>query len=201
MANKFWYKKLEENDLYIPKYIQSFIDLYCFNSKQFEVIDDITPENLNEFWKIILRHYQYYCFHLDDLSDLGDALWLYFYYAYPANFVDAGYPVYHKEDKRNLGIYMMSYVQLQADTPILPEDVPVLINYLNTHDGQISKTDQEFQGYLKQFDYEGRRAEIQKRWEAICRERIEAIKNNQPLPIKPMSIELEMCYKNPKPTE
>jgi hypothetical protein len=37
-----------------------------------------------------------------------------------------------------------------------------------------------------------------RRWEAICRERLEAIQSNKPLPIKPMTIELSLCYKKPK---
>jgi hypothetical protein len=37
--------------------------------------------------------------------------------------------------------------------------------------------------------------EMDNRWKLINKQRIEAIEKNQPLPIRPMGMELDPCYK------
>lgn len=83
MQDKLWREKLYKDKLYTPKSIQLLIDFYCFDSNQFKIVEDITPENLGEFWKIMLKEYKRYNIHLWDLENLCEGLWDYFNYAYP----------------------------------------------------------------------------------------------------------------------
>lgn len=197
MVNKLWYQvnpeEEDDEELIVARnYIQSFIDLYFFDSKQFKVVEDITTENLGEFLEVVLNYYERYQFHLINLSDLAEAIHLYFHRAYMEDFPDTCFPYYN--DKRQLALDIIDYVELPRYV-ILPEDIKHLIAYLHTS-SDVVIADKQLIVYLEQFNYPKRFDEEEpRRWEAICKERIEAIKNNKPLPIRPMSIELDPCYK------
>jgi len=49
--------------------------------------------------------------------------------------------------------------------------------------------------YFDQFDDQMRLDEYWLRWETIIRQRKEALENNDLLPIQPMGITLNLCYK------
>lgn len=190
MVNKLWYEDVDKDVLLISRnHIQSFIDIYCFDSEQFRIVEDIVPENIAEFLEIILKHYQQYHFHLWDLSDIGQALELYLHRAYMDDFPNTCYPVYPEGDKRNLGLYIIEYIQVGLGYTIFPEDVPYLIAYLHKDANEIMGANKKIEAYLNQFDHIKRcNEEAVKRWEVITTERQEAIKEGKPLPIRPMSM-------------
>lgn len=200
MVNKFWYEGTEEELLIARKSIQNFINLYCFDEDEFKVVEDITPENVGKFLEIMLKHYEQYHFRASNLSyALGENLHLYFHRAYMDEFPDNYYPTYSDSDKRTLAMNVIEYIEIGRGYTVLAEDVPYLIEYLNTPDAQIEQAHAKIEAYFNQFDHDERcNIEAGRRWEAICGERLEAIKNNKPLPIKPMSIELSLCYKKPR---
>lgn len=101
---------------------------------------------------------------------------------------------YPKSEKLDLVLDIDFY--LESSEPVFPEDVPKLIEYLDSNNKE--EAGRILNEYLNQFDFNDRRVEEKRRWEAINRERLEAIQNNQPLPIRPMGIELDMCYKELK---
>src|ERR1700677_3818508 len=129
-VNKSWREGLDKDYLWIPIYIQSLIDLYFFKTDQFKVVEDITPDNCADYWKVVLKQYQYYNVTLGNLEDLGDALQFYFRFAHKLEFAE--YPVYPKNDRRNLAMYIDSYLQGTNEVVVLPEDIPKLIDYLYT---------------------------------------------------------------------
>ncbi|WP_341755666.1 hypothetical protein [Candidatus Tisiphia endosymbiont of Ptychoptera albimana] len=197
MVNKLWYEDIDKDVLLISRnYLQSYIDIYCFDSEQFRVVEDIVTENVGEFLEIILKNYQQYHFHLWNLSDIGQALELYFHRAYIDEF-NTCYPDYPENDRRSLGLYVIYYIQIGPGYTILPEDVPYLIAYLHTDADEIVGSDKKIDAYLDQFDHIKRCNEGDKRWNAITKERQEAIKEGKPLPIRPMSIKLSSCWKKP----
>ena|GEM_PF-4037709 len=79
---------------------------------------------------------------------------------------------------------------------LLPEDVPVLIDFFHTPDKKIVEAGSKMDNYFDQFDDQMRREEYWFRWETITRQRKEALANNDILPIRPMGITLNLCYKN-----
>lgn len=42
MTDKLWYEKINEEDAYIRKTLQEYIDLYFFDSVEFKAVEDIT---------------------------------------------------------------------------------------------------------------------------------------------------------------
>nr|WP_227780010.1 hypothetical protein [Rickettsia sp. Tenjiku01] len=74
MTDKLWYTKINEEDAYISKTLQEYIDVYFFDSAEFKAVEDITLENLGEFLEVMLKHYQQYHFHLGALYDTGEIL-------------------------------------------------------------------------------------------------------------------------------
>nr|WP_245207541.1 hypothetical protein [Rickettsia fournieri] len=72
MTDKLWYEKINEEDAYIRKTLQEYIDLYFFDSVEFKAVEDITLENLGDFLEVMLKHYQQYHFHLGELYDTGE---------------------------------------------------------------------------------------------------------------------------------
>ena len=190
MENKIW----DKEDQCELDYLQKYIDLYCFDSKSFKVPDDITPDNFKEFLEIILQ--QYHCYNIDNghLMDLGDAVDTYFYRKY--NKFD-GYCNYPKNDRRELTFYISSNaIQSYTCWHILPEDVHFILECLNAHEEQIIDMYDKLESYFEQFDGVARcNIEHPRRSDAIKKERLEAIEKNQPLPIRPMGIKLDPCYK------
>ena len=161
IVNKLWREELDKDELWIVTTIQSFIDLYCFETEKFKVVEDITPENCADFWKIILNQFKHYNITLDNLSDLGDALQFYFTSAYELEYAE--YPVYPKNDRRNLAMYIDRYLQVSNTIIVLPEDVPKLIEYLDTPSGNEREAGEVMDKYLNQFtrarrEEEGKRA-------------------------------------------
>jgi len=63
---------------------------------------------------------------------------------------------------------------------------------IDKEDLYIRKTIQD----LAQFDDIKRQDEDYRRWETITKERLQALAENKPLPIRPMSIELSKCLKD-----
>lgn len=105
------------------------------------------------------------------------------------------YPKYSKEDRRNLGwLLIVTYIQM-CNPRLFPEDVPHLIEFLHAKDGEVTKAQEKLNTYLAQFDLMKRQDEDYRCWEAITQERQQAIAENKPLPIRPMSIELSKCLK------
>jgi len=196
MTNKLWYEKISIEDSYIRKTLQEYIDLYFLDSTQFKVVEDITLENLNEFLEVMLKHYQQYHFHVTELYDIGETLEYYFDYVYMNEEREINYPKYDNEDRRKLAILMLDYMQMIGIPNVLPEDVPYLIEFLHAKDGEVTKAIEKLDAYLSQFDLMKRHNEGYRRWEAITKERQQAIAGNKPLPIRPMSIELSKCLRD-----
>ena len=196
MVNKIW----DEDDLWVPKYLQELIDVYFFDSEQFKVPSDITNDNLHQFLETILKHYQYYHIHYTVLLNLGDALDTYLYYLdYDVIEGYSKHTVYLKNDRRYAANRVYNdCLQGGGDWHhMFPEEVPFVLEYLTAPETEIIHIEEKLDAYFEQFDMMQRcNVEIPRRWKAICRERLEAIKNDESLlPIKPMTIELDMCYK------
>lgn len=196
MTDKLWYKKINEEDAYISKTLQEYIDLYFFDSVEFKAVEDITLENLGEFLEVMLKHYQQYHFHLGELYDTGEILEEYFDYVFMDDEKYINYPKYSKEDRRNLGwLLIVNYIQM-CNPRLFPEDVTHLIEFLHAKDGEVTKAQEKLNTYLAQFDLMKRQDEDYRCWEAITKERQQAIAENKPLPIRPMSIELSKCLQD-----
>lgn len=196
MTDKLWHEKINKEDTYIKKTIQEYIDLYFFDSAKFKVVEDITLENLGEFLEVMLKHYQYYHFHLGELYDVGEVLEEYFDYVFMDYNKEINYPKYIAENKCRLGLLMLNYIQMIGTPRIFSEDVPHLIEFLHTKDGEVKKAEGKLDTYFAQFDDMKRQDEDYRRWEAITKERQQALAENKPLPIRPMSIELSKCLKD-----
>lgn len=184
MGNKEWY----EEDLWALRYLQELMDLYCFESKSFTVPEDITPDNFKEFLEIILTQYHYYNMHIGHVLDLGDAFDVYF------RGEDCDYP---ETDRRALAFYISDMaIQSGVNWPILPEDVPFMLECLNAPDEQIIYMYDKLDNYFEQFDHCTRcNEEGPRRDKIINKQRLDAIAQKEPLPIRPMGIKLDMCYK------
>jgi hypothetical protein len=180
--------------------LQEYIDLYFFDSKIFKVPTDITPDNLQEFIEIILKHYQYYHLTILELDDIGDSLEKYFFNEFSDD--DGTYPNYPLADRRELVFTVLDGAFTCSYWNIFPEEVPFILGCLNVPNEQIIEMHDRLENYFKQFDDNARSREDDKRNKLIKQQRIEAIEKNQPLPIKPMGIKLDLCYKeSSKPTE
>lgn len=84
---------------------------------------------------------------------------------------------------------------------ILPENVPFVLKCLNAPYYKIIHKEQKLDDYFNQFDNMKRcSAEIPRRWEVITKQRQEELRKGEPLTIRPMGIELDVCYKEPKLT-
>lgn len=199
MVNKLWYEEDLEDGKWAREYLQKYINFYCFDSKLFKVPEDITFDNLKEFLEIIFRQYQHYNLSWLQLLYLGDAFDIYLDIAFRDEF-EEGYANFPDNDRRGLVLSVCRRCVQNSIWPIFPEDVPFLIECLNAPDAEIVNMYDMLDNYFDQFDSVKRvNEEYKKRWETIKKERIEALQNNQPLPIRPMSIELDPCYqKNPK---
>lgn len=189
--NKLWYKDdrweggMEEN-IASREYIQRYIDLYC--PERFSVPEDVTTDNLQEFLEIILKYYQLYLFNMNELINLGESITHCFHKAYYDDFPDTFYPTYPDSDRRQLTLHVLGKI---SNCPsILPEDVPTLIKCMNVPDEQIIDMYNYIDNYYNQFDDLKRFSEDVPRFDILNKQRLEAIKKGQPLPIRPMGIEL-----------
>ena len=203
MVDKLWYTRWEGDNGYVDgatrslvgdrKYIQEFIDLYCYDS--FKVPEDITPDNLQFFIEKILIQFQYYNVFEYHLVNLAEALEFYFDYAYNDEFPD-GFRTFNG-DKKSEPFYLLFWMAWDTGRQCpLPEDVPFILECLNYVGPDTRSIENKFEAYFSQFDTMQRfNIESGKREKAIKRERIEALEKGEPLPIRPMSIELDPCYK------
>lgn len=199
MENKLWYKQAFKGEIVnhlinLRNYIQGLIDLYC--PELFKVPEDITHNNLQQFLEITLKNYQYYNLNNSNLMDLGEALEYYFSRTYKNEFSNTSYLNYSSNDRRALALHILRHCIEYTSWVLLPEDVPFLLKCLNVPDDQIVHMEEKLDNYFKQFDFEKRcNVEIPKRWEVITMQRKEALEKGEPLPIRPMGVELDMCYK------
>ena len=195
-SNVIYYRKETDESLctWSKSCIQKIINFY--GPESFHEIENINVNNLHQFLKVLLKNYQYYNISLGSLMELGDAIEEYFKRIY----VDHNwwYPNYPKTDRRLLSLLIID--NCMATTwwwPILPQDVPFLLECLNISDELIIYMEGKLNAYFNQFDLVKRcNAEIPRRWEVITRQRKEALEKGEPLPIRPMGIELDMCYKD-----
>ena len=194
MVNKLWYNEYSGCITY-RKFLKEHINKYAPNL--YQEVEDITPDNVHNFLEIILKRYAEYCFHTYTLDDIGDVIEYYFGYAYKDEFPEQNYPNYSNDDRRSLSMLMISYFDQSGFIgALLPEDVPVLIDFLHTPDKKIVEAGSRMDNYFDQFDDQMRLDEYWLRWETITRQRKEALENNDLLPIRPMGITLNLCYKN-----
>ncbi len=199
MVNKLWYQEYPEETKWVRPYLQKLINLYCFDSKIFKEPEDIKLDNLQQFIEIIFKQYQHYNIHIGNILDLGDAFDFYLSIAFKDEFPEE-YPSYPDTDRRQL-VLDVSGNCIQSGTcwNIFPEDVPFVIECLNAPEAELPNMYDKLNKYFNQFDNVKRtNEECPKRWEAMKQERIEALQNNKPLPIRPMSITLDPCYKDNK---
>ena len=126
--------------------------------------------------------------------DLGDAFTIYFWNAFKDEFPE-DYPNYPRDDRRALALYICGYLQWFTIAFIFPEDVPFILECLNAPTEKIIDMYDKLNKYFDQFDMRARSKELSKRGELIYKQRLEAIEKNDPLPIKPMGIKLDPCYK------
>jgi hypothetical protein len=197
MVNKLWYKEsYARSPMYqiisSRKYIQKYIDLYC--PEKYQVPEDITTDNLKKFLEIMLEYYQLYLFNQNELINLGESIVIYFYNAYFDDFSDTFYPKYPKNDRRELALHILEEIN-SCKSSIMPEDVPILIKCLNVPDDQIADMHDYIDNYFKQFDLEKRFHEATPRFNFVNEQRKKAIKNGQPIPIRPMGVEIDLYYK------
>ena len=192
MANKLWYK--DEYVRWVRGYLQELIDLYCSDLEQFKVPEDITLDNLKEFIEIILKHYQFYHIGPARMMDLGDALDIFLGFAFEDEFSD-DYPNYPRDDRRELTLYVSDYIRTFTSYFIFSEDVPFILECLNAPNEEIIDMYDKLDKYFEQFDMRAKPKELSKRLELIHKQRLEAIEKYQPLPIKPMGMKLDPCYK------
>lgn len=196
MVNKLWYQEYPEETKWPREYLQKYINFYCSDSKLFKVPEDITLDNLKEFLEIILRQYQYYNISNARLLDLGDAFDKYLGIAFRDEFPD-DYPNYSNEDRRQLALDVCDNCLQHSTWPIFPEDVPFVIECLNAPEAEIVNMYDRLDKYFDQFDRIKRNnEEWPNRWLVITKERIQALQNNDPLPIKPMSMKIDSCYED-----
>jgi hypothetical protein len=197
MANKLWYQDIDQREeLWTRKYIQELIDLYC--PALFAVPEDITPDNFLQFLEVILKQYQLYNIDIGHMADLGDAIEFYFHKAYQDDFPDTLYPSYLKNDRRFLAL-LISNNCLETSTwrHIVPEDVPFVLECLSVPDDQIIYIEERLKTYFNQFDEMRRHnIELSLRFKVLRMQRQLALGKREPLPIRPMGLELDMCYKN-----
>ena len=197
--DKLWYQKyyrgteLERQQVAARRqYIQRYIDLYC--PELFSVPEDITTDNLKEFLEIILKYYQLYLFNLNELINLGESLTGYLHRAYMEDFPDTLYPRYPDSDRRGLALCILN--EMDSCQSILPEDVPFLIKCLNVPNGEVAGAYKAMKEYFEQLDCDMLRFKgARPRYDFLNKQRLEAIEKGRPLPIRPMGIELDMCYK------
>ena len=195
MANRLWYQDEDPGYVtWVREYLQELIDLYCLDSEQFKVPEDITLDNLKEFIEIILKHYQYYHIGPARMMDLGDALDIFLGNAFKDEFPD-DYPHYPREDRRELTLYICDYIQWFNSKSIFSEDVPFILESLNAPSEKIIGIYDKLDEYFEQFDISDKYDELLRRKELIDKQRLEAIEKHQPLPIKPMGMKLDHCYK------
>jgi hypothetical protein len=190
--NKLWYQQdyseSEKRDLMANRnYIQRYIDLYC--PERFNVPEDVTSDNLQEFLEIILKYYQLYLFSNSDLVYLAESIYSYFHQAYDE------FPKYHKNDRKELALYILCTIERGSGSSIIPKDVPVLIKCLNIAEDKIVYMYGYIDSYFEQCDYSKRIAENSSFFNLINQQRKEAIEKGQPLPIRPMGIEIDLYYK------
>lgn len=172
-------------------YIQKFIDLYC--DRTFNVPEDINSDNLKKFLIIMLKHYEYYHFTALELKELAESISIYFCSAYCDENNELGFPEYSENDNRNLSLTML--LEIKSSHHILPEDVSFLIRCLNLPDDKVVDINNIIDNYFNQFDIMKRCNEELPRRETILKKlRLEALENNEPLPIRPMGIKLDPCY-------
>lgn len=196
MVNKLWYKDdffSAERDYILAsrQYIQKYIDLYC--PERFNVPEDITTDNLQEFLEIILKYYQLYLFNQNELINLGESIQEYYHKAFIDEFPKKWYPEYPKTDRRELALHILSEI---ANCPsILPEDVPVLIKCLNVPEAQIIDMYDYIDNYFNQFERVKRANNQLTRFNFVNDQRKEAIEKGQPIPIRPMGVEIDLYYK------
>ena len=156
MANKLWYK--DEDPKYVTwvrRYLQELIDLYCSDSEQFKLPEDITLDNLKEFIEIILKHYQLYHIGVARMMDLGDAFTIYLWNAFEDEFPE-DYPNYPRDDRRALALYICIYLQSFTSYFIFPEDVPFILECLNAPSEKIIDMYDKLNKYFDQFDMRAR---------------------------------------------
>lgn len=208
MVNKLWHEKRlvdglwhydgnERLDIY-RNCIQEFINLYC--PELFNMPEDITPDNLRQFLETILIQYQHYHIKLTHIKNIGESIYVYFHRAYENDFPNTLYPSYPEADRRNLVLTIWDNC-LDTTTwfPILPEEVPFLLKCLNVPNDQVIHMEAKLESYFNQFDFEKRcNIEIPKRFKVITKQRQEGLHKGELLPIRPMGIELDMCYKEPE---
>lgn len=202
MINKTDYENYVPIDRYTEgkKYIQLILDSYCSDSEQFRVVEDITPESWGDFLKIVLKQYQCYNIHRWCLHDLAEALWFYSRGPNPEEWRFYEFPVYPVNDRRNLAILINNCLE-SGNTMFFPEEVPKLIEFLDTPNGNALEVEKVIEQYLDQFDDRAREEEYDRRWKAITNQRLEEITFGGMFPIKPMNIELDLCYKKSKPNK
>ena len=202
MTNKLWYKPFFKGEcvdelIHFRNDIQQIIDMYC--PELFQAPEDITPDNLQQFLEVILINYRYYHIRRHHMLNLGDAFDDYFERAYKEDFLEEGYIKYSNTDRRQLVMYTWNlFLSSGAFSALLPEDIPFLLECLHIPDDQITYMYDKIDKYFEQFDVEARVEEICYRWDILVRQRQEALEKNKPLPIRPMGIKLDMCYKDPK---
>jgi len=196
--NKLWYKETylgesTEDLVYARNHIQEIINLYC--TGYFNVPEDITVDNLQQFLEIILKHYQLYNFHSSELAEICESIELYFHKAYFNDFPESFFPTYPKTDRRSLVLHIHDYIDTH-EIWLLPEEVPMLIECMNVSDDKIIKMYDFMDNYFQQFDHAKRcNEEVGRRYRTIKKQRKEALESGKPIPIRPMGIELDLCYK------
>ena len=190
--NKLWYQKdyseSEMEDLMANRnYIQEYIDLYC--PELFKVPEDITADNLQEFLEIILKNYEFYLFSNDALVYLVESVYSCFHQAYDE------FPKYPKNNRKELALNILCTIERGPGSSIIPEDVKFLIKCLNVPDEEIVNTHEYIESHFEQFDYSKRLTENSDRFNLLNEQRKEAIEKGEPIPIRPMGIEIDLCYK------
>jgi len=210
MVNKFWYEKNpltgeyddwkhEEAPVY-REYIQELIDLYC--PDLYKIPEDITLDNLQQFLEVILKQYQYYNIKSGWLLELGDAIHSYFHRAYREEFPDTNWPTYPEGDRRQLTLDVLDncFEGTGKWGHFFPEEVPFVIECINVPDEQVADMEDKLDKYFNQFDSMRRiNVELGRRWQVLDKQRLEALEKGEPLPIRPMGIELDPCYKEGYP--
>lgn len=182
--------EIDEGRVLDFQYTQKFINLYCPES--FKSLNDITPENLHIFLEIMLKQYQYYNMDIHHIKDLAESVGDYLYDSYIDQFSEGVY-CYPNNDRRSLSDFILTELDCFS---IFPSDVPFVLECLNCEDNEVALINDRLKAYFEQFDQmQKMNVEHPRRWQAIKRERIEALAKNEPLPIRPMSITLDPCYK------
>ena len=73
--------------------------------------------------------------------------------------------------------------------------MPFILECLNAPSEKIIDMYDKLDKCFEQFDISAKSDELLKRKELIDKQRLEAIEKHQPLPIKPMGMKLDPCYK------